>query len=66
MIALVMAGGNGRRLWPFVEEDQSKPFLKVSGGHSMLQAAYRRALAIVKDENRVFVTTRNKNSSRPF
>ncbi|NLA58729.1 MAG: NTP transferase domain-containing protein [Firmicutes bacterium] len=53
--AVVMAGGNGSRLWPKVRMKAPKP-LMVLEGKTLLEKTLERAIALVGREN-VFVTT---------
>ncbi|NLY51975.1 MAG: NTP transferase domain-containing protein [Firmicutes bacterium] len=53
--AVVMAGGNGSRLWPRVRIKAPKP-LMVLDGKTLLEKTLERAAALVGREN-VFVTT---------
>jgi len=43
MIAVIVAGGAGTRLWPLSTPDYPKHLLKVVGDKTLLQAAYERA-----------------------
>ena len=55
--ALILAGGSGTRLWPRSTNERPKPFLKLTGGESLLREAFRRAAALARAEN-VFVSGR--------
>lgn len=44
MIAVVLAGGAGTRLWPVSRELYPKPFMKLPDGQSLLQKAFLRAV----------------------
>lgn len=44
-IAVLMAGGVGRRLWPASTEERPKQFLRLEGDKSLLQQAWERAQA---------------------
>lgn len=49
MIALfpvILCGGAGTRLWPVSREAMPKPFMRVRGDESLLQATYQRACAL--------------------
>jgi mannose-1-phosphate guanylyltransferase len=54
--AVVMAGGQGTRLWPLSRKARPKQFLKLAGdGRSLIQAAVARALRVVGTVERVLV-----------
>jgi mannose-1-phosphate guanylyltransferase/mannose-6-phosphate isomerase len=55
--ALILAGGSGTRLWPRSTDERPKPFLKLTGGESLLRETFRRAAALAGAEN-VFVSGR--------
>ena len=55
--ALILAGGSGTRLWPRSTNERPKPFLKLTGGESLLRETFRRATAFAGAEN-VFVSGR--------
>ncbi len=55
--ALILAGGSGTRLWPRSTDERPKPFLKLTGGESLLRETFRRATALAGAEN-VFVSGR--------
>jgi mannose-1-phosphate guanylyltransferase / mannose-6-phosphate isomerase len=46
LIAVVLCGGAGSRLWPVSREAAPKPFMPVADGASLLEKTYRRALAL--------------------
>jgi mannose-1-phosphate guanylyltransferase/mannose-6-phosphate isomerase len=48
MIAVIVAGGAGTRLWPLSTPEYPKHLLKVVGEKSLLQAAYERAKALAE------------------
>lgn len=48
MIAVIVAGGAGTRLWPLSTPDYPKHLLKVVGDKTLLQAAYERASALAE------------------
>ena len=50
-VALIMAGGVGKRLWPESTLTHPKQFLTMNGKESFLQATYRRASQIFGKEN---------------
>jgi len=50
-VALIMAGGVGKRLWPESTLNHPKQFLTISGEESFLQATYRRTSYIFGKEN---------------
>lgn len=42
LIAVVMAGGTGSRLWPLSREHYPKQFLQLSGENTLLQSTLLR------------------------
>lgn len=54
---LIMAGGKGRRLWPFSREEYPKQFIDFFGsGRTLLQQTYDRMSKVVAPEH-IFVNT---------
>lgn len=50
MIAIIIAGGSGSRLWPLSKPDYPKHLLQVDGDNlSLLQHTYERAKRVAKD-----------------
>lgn len=49
MIAVIIAGGSGSRLWPLSTNDYPKQLLKLTNEYSMVQNTYERAKRISKD-----------------
>jgi len=45
MLAVVLSGGSGTRLWPVSREATPKPFMHIGDGPSLLQRTLRRAAA---------------------
>jgi mannose-1-phosphate guanylyltransferase/mannose-6-phosphate isomerase len=45
MLAVVLSGGSGTRLWPVSREAMPKPFMRIGNGPSLLQRTVGRALA---------------------
>src|SRR5258708_6806050 len=43
MIAVIIAGGSGTRLWPMSTPDYPKHLLNLTGDESLLQGSYSRA-----------------------
>ena len=43
MLAIVLSGGSGTRLWPVSREAMPKPFMRIGGGPSLLQRTLLRA-----------------------
>ena len=41
--AVILAGGAGERFWPASRERLPKPFLRVDGGRTLLEATLSRA-----------------------
>ena len=54
---IIMAGGTGRRFWPYSRKALPKQFLDFFGtGQTMLQQTYERYKQIVSPEN-IYITT---------
>jgi mannose-1-phosphate guanylyltransferase len=45
--ALIMAGGQGTRFWPWSTEEKPKQFLEVVGGQSLLAQTYHRLTRLI-------------------
>ncbi|MEF9943896.1 MAG: sugar phosphate nucleotidyltransferase, partial [Burkholderiaceae bacterium] len=43
MLAVILSGGSGTRLWPVSREAQPKPFMRIGAGPSLLQRTALRA-----------------------
>jgi mannose-1-phosphate guanylyltransferase len=54
MIAVIIAGGSGTRLWPLSTPSKPKHLLKLTGERSLLQSTYDRARLVSSD---VYVLT---------
>lgn len=52
--AIIMAGGNGQRLWPLSREDRPKQFTKLFGEDALLTSTIKRLLAVYSSKN-IFV-----------
>lgn len=59
LIAVILSGGAGARLWPVSREALPKPFIKLNGGQSLLQRALCRVQGL-SDVNMVLTVT-NQN-----
>ena len=46
MLAMILSGGSGSRLWPVSREAMPKPFMKIGGGRSLLQRTALRAAQV--------------------
>lgn len=51
MIAVILAGGKGTRLWPMSRENRPKQFFDVVGEKTLLEETYQRLLRIIPAEN---------------
>jgi mannose-1-phosphate guanylyltransferase len=49
MLAIVLSGGSGTRLWPVSREAMPKPFMKIGAGPSLLQRTALRAVRVGAD-----------------
>lgn len=56
MIAVILAGGQGTRLWPLSRQQYPKQFLKINGEASLLQETVRRLLPVVAPKDFVIMT----------
>ncbi|MDD3050046.1 MAG: mannose-1-phosphate guanylyltransferase [Candidatus Cloacimonetes bacterium] len=56
MIALIMAGGSGKRFWPVSREKYPKQFINIIGEKSLINNTYKRISSIFKKEN-IYVVT---------
>jgi mannose-1-phosphate guanylyltransferase / mannose-6-phosphate isomerase len=45
MLAVILSGGSGTRLWPVSREAMPKPFMRIGNGASLLQRTVARAVA---------------------
>ncbi|HEU0200870.1 MAG TPA: mannose-1-phosphate guanylyltransferase/mannose-6-phosphate isomerase [Burkholderiaceae bacterium] len=45
MLAVILSGGSGTRLWPVSREAMPKPFMRIGNGPSLLQRTVSRAVA---------------------
>lgn len=56
MKSLILAGGNGTRLWPLSREENPKQFLKLNNDKSLFQDTFLRCLKI-SNVDEIFVVT---------
>ena len=60
-VAVIMAGGQGKRFWPLSTADRPKQFLDLEHrGRTMLQATFDRLLPITGTPERVYVATSSR------
>ncbi|MDQ6434983.1 mannose-1-phosphate guanylyltransferase/mannose-6-phosphate isomerase [Mesorhizobium sp. LHD-90] len=59
IVPVIISGGAGSRLWPLSRESHPKPLIDVGDGQSLLQHAFRRALAMPDVVELVTVTNRD-------
>ena len=56
LIAVIMAGGSGKRFWPLSRQSNPKQFLRITSEMSMIQMTVDRLLGKIKLENIYIVT----------
>ncbi|MBC7339366.1 MAG: mannose-1-phosphate guanylyltransferase [Firmicutes bacterium] len=57
VVGLILAGGQGKRLWPKSTPERPKQFLRLTGGdHSLLQATFHRLRQLLPPD-RIWVVT---------
>lgn len=56
MFAVIMAGGVGKRFWPWSRQKNPKQFLKLFGDKALIQSTVDRLRPILKDED-IFIVT---------
>lgn len=56
MYAVIMAGGVGKRFWPWSRKKNPKQFLKLFGDKTLIQSTVDRLRPILKDED-IFIIT---------
>ncbi len=54
---VIMAGGGGTRFWPLSRRAQPKQFLAITGGKTLLQETWDRALLLVEGPENIVVVT---------
>ena len=63
MIPVIISGGSGSRLWPVSRQLAPKPFIKLSGGQSLLQDTFIRA-SNLNNVNSILTVTNEKTHFR--
>ncbi len=58
LIATILSGGSGSRLWPVSREMHPKPFIRLAGGQSFIQKSFLRAAALPQVAEILTVTNR--------
>lgn len=56
IVAVIMAGGSGKRFWPLSSINQPKQFLNFPGPESMIQATWRRLDGLIPPDRRLIIT----------
>jgi mannose-1-phosphate guanylyltransferase len=59
VVAVIVSGGAGARLWPLSREAYPKPLIRPSGDLSLVQHAYKRALVLSDSAEVVTVANRD-------
>jgi mannose-1-phosphate guanylyltransferase/mannose-6-phosphate isomerase len=59
IIALILAGGSGVRLWPLSRKSTPKQLLTLKGNKTLLQETCRRLWPIVEPENQWIITNKD-------
>ena len=59
IVAVILAGGSGKRFWPLSSPEEPKQFLRVADDRSMIQATWQRLDGLVPPERRLIVTSRD-------
>src|SRR2546423_2683931 len=59
LVAVILSGGAGSRLWPVSREALPKPFIKLADGETLLLKALRRALQCAPGGPVLTVTNRD-------
>ena len=58
LIATILSGGSGSRLWPVSREMHPKPFIRLADGQSFIQKSFLRAAALPQVTEILTVTNR--------
>jgi mannose-1-phosphate guanylyltransferase/mannose-6-phosphate isomerase len=56
--AIILAGGEGKRFWPFSRTHLPKQFLNIFGKDTFFKATFQRAAAIIPKKNIFIITNR--------
>jgi mannose-1-phosphate guanylyltransferase len=56
--AVILAGGGGTRLWPLSKPDRPKPYLKLLGDETLIQATVRRLAPLIEPRDVYVVAER--------
>ena len=59
LIAVILSGGLGSRLWPISRELHPKPFMKLDDGDSLLQKTFSRVISLPSVSEVMTVTNRD-------
>lgn len=60
MYAVILAGGKGKRFWPFSTSERPKQFLDITGKGSMLAVTFDRISRLVPKEKILLLTARDQ------
>ncbi len=62
MYVAILAGGKGKRFWPFSRAGRPKQFLDITGEGSMLSLTFRRVLPLARPEKIIVLTVKDQES----
>ncbi|MBN1163993.1 MAG: mannose-1-phosphate guanylyltransferase [Candidatus Krumholzibacteriota bacterium] len=60
MYVVILAGGKGKRFWPYSRSGKPKQFLDITGAGSMLSVTYNRLRSLVGPDKMLLLTVRDQ------